>query len=50
MVEIRLVKGKMVIAPVQASGWTLDEFLAGITEDNLHREIDTGLAVGKEIW
>jgi len=49
-VEISIVKGKIVITPVPAPGWTLDELLAGITKDNLHNEVDTGSAVGNEIW
>ncbi len=49
-VEISIVEGKVVITPVPASNWTLDELLAGITKDNLHNEVDTGFAVGKEIW
>lgn len=38
-VEISIIKGKIIITPVQAPGWTLDELLAGITKDNLHTEI-----------
>jgi antitoxin MazE len=29
---------------------TLEQLLAGVTEDNIHEEIDTGNPVGKEIW
>ena len=29
---------------------TLDELLAGITEDNLHEEVDFGPPVGRENW
>jgi antitoxin MazE len=50
VVEISIVKGKIIITPVSAPGWTLDELLAGITKDNLHSEVDTGYAVGIEIW
>lgn len=50
LVEISLVKGKIIITPVPAPTWTLEELLAGITEDNLHHEVDTGGAVGKEVW
>ena len=28
----------------------LDKLLAGVTDDNLHAEVDTGHAVGKEAW
>ncbi len=48
LVEISLVEGKIVIAPVSASTWTLDDLLAGITPENLHTEVDSGRAVGNE--
>jgi antitoxin MazE len=41
-VEINLDEGKIVITPVSTRGWTLDELLEGIKEDNLHQEIDIG--------
>ncbi len=50
LVEISLVKGKIVITPVSMPNWSLDDLLAGITPDNLHGEADTGSPVGNEIW
>jgi len=50
LVEISIVQGKIIVTPVAASSWTLDELLAGITKDNLHTEVDTGFAVGNEVW
>jgi len=50
LVEISFVKGKIIITPVPTPTWTLEELLAGITKDNLHNEIDTGPAVGNEVW
>ena len=49
-VEISIVKGKIVITPAPAPSWTLEELLAGVTKDNLHDEVDTGFAVGNEVW
>lgn len=49
-VELSLVEGKLVVAPVKKPVHTLDSLLAGVTEDNLHGEVDTGPAVGKEAW
>jgi antitoxin MazE len=49
-VEISLVDGQIIIKPVTKRRWTLDELLAGVTKKNLHTEIDTGAAVGKEVW
>lgn len=50
LVEISLVKGNIIVKPVSAPRWTLDELVAGITKDNLHTEVDTGFAIGNEIW
>ena len=50
LVEMSIVKGKIVITPVPAPSWTLEELLAGINRNNLHHEIDTGNAVGNEVW
>jgi len=50
LVEISIVEGKIIVTPVSAPSWTLDELLAGITKDNLHTEVDTGLALGNEVW
>jgi len=49
-VEISLTDGQLVIKPVTESKPTLRQLLAGVTEENLHHEIDTGHAVGKETW
>ena len=49
-VEISLRQGKVVLEPVEALPLTLDELLDGVTEENLHREVDTGPPVGKEVW
>ncbi|WP_445630033.1 AbrB/MazE/SpoVT family DNA-binding domain-containing protein [Nostoc sp. DSM 114167] len=40
----------IVITPQQRKKYTLDELLEGMTPDNLHSEIDTGSAVGNEVW
>lgn len=50
LVEISIVKGQIIVTPVPAPSWTLDELLAGITEENLHAEVETGTAVGNEVW
>lgn len=34
----------------RGSAITLDMLLAGITEENLHEEIETGSPVGNEVW
>jgi antitoxin MazE len=47
-VELSLSEGALLIRP--ARSWTLDELLQGVTESNLHGELDFGPAVGREIW
>ncbi len=49
-VEISIVDGQIVITPVAAPSWTLEELLAGINKNNIHQEVDTGSAVGNEVW
>ena len=49
-VELSLEEGRLVITPVGKSAYSLGALLAGVTEDNLHNEVDTGPSVGKEIW
>lgn len=49
-VEVSLVNGQLVIAPVVEPALTLEHLLAQVTEDNLHGEIGTGPAVGREVW
>lgn len=50
LVEISLVDGQIIVTPVQAPRWTLEELLAGITKKNIHHEVDAGPAVGNEVW
>jgi antitoxin MazE len=49
LVEMSIRDGQIVIKPVQTPQYRLDDLLAQITDDNLHGEIDTGIAVGREI-
>ena len=50
LVELALVDGKLIVVPVAEPALTLDQLLAGVTEQNLHGEVDTGQATGNEIW
>jgi antitoxin MazE len=49
-VELSLADGKLMVTPVTKPKPTLEELLAKITEENLHREVDTGSAMGNETW
>jgi antitoxin MazE len=50
LVEISIVDGQIIITPVAVPSWTLEELLAGINKNNIHHEVDTGFAVGNEVW
>jgi antitoxin MazE len=50
LVELSLVDGKLIVSPLAEPVVALNQLLAGITEDNLHGEVETGPAVGNEIW
>ena len=50
MVEISVVDGQIIVKPVSAPSWSLDELLAGVKKNNIHQEIETGSAAGNEVW
>ncbi|MFU8891842.1 MAG: AbrB/MazE/SpoVT family DNA-binding domain-containing protein [Anaerosomatales bacterium] len=49
-IEMRLVKGGLLLEP--SSTWvpTLGELLDAVDEASLHDEVDTGPAQGREVW
>ncbi len=48
--EMQMEDQKLIVSPVSKEGLTLEQLLAEITEENLHEEVDTGPATGKEAW
>lgn len=49
-VDISVVQGKLVAVPLQEKKYSLQELLSYVTKKNLHGEVDTSGAVGKEVW
>lgn len=49
-VEVSLADGKLIITPVAKPKLTLKQLLARVTKENLHREVDSGPAIGNETW
>jgi antitoxin MazE len=49
-VEIVAIDGNLTIKPRRQKQYSLEELIAGITPENRHGEIDTGMSVGEEIW
>ena len=48
-VDLSIGDGKHIITPITEKEYSLKELLAGVSEDNLHEEFDTGIPVGKEL-
>ena len=49
-IDLSVVDGSLVIKPRSRKRYSLDELIQGITPENLHSEIDSGIAVGNEVW
>jgi antitoxin MazE len=49
VVDLSIEGEAIIVRPVRRNRRSLDELLAGITDDNLHAEVDFGPAVGKEL-
>lgn len=50
-VNISVQGHAIVIEPVREQKvYSLEQLLAGVREENLHREADYGIAEGKEVW
>lgn len=49
-VEMSLRNGKLIVVPADTPKFTLKQLLSQVTKKNLHYEVDTGQAVGGEVW
>ena len=49
-VDIFLEGDRLVIRPIRRKKYQLSDLLSQVREDNLHEEILTGDAVGRESW
>ncbi len=50
LVEVSLKGRSLLVKPVREEGYRLDQLLEGVTEDNIHQEVDAGGPVGREAW
>ena len=48
-VEVSLQRGEVRLRPVRPR-WKLRQLLIGVTKKNLHAEVESGPAVGRESW
>lgn len=49
-VDISLHGSAVIVRPARQTRAALDVLLEQVTEQNRHTEIDTGAAVGREVW
>ena len=50
LVEVSLRDGTLIVSPLRQPIVTLADLLKDVTEQNLHHEVETGPAVGGEVW
>jgi antitoxin MazE len=49
-VDLTLDEGRLIVTPLAAPSYELEDLLAQVTPENLHSEVDTGSSVGDEAW
>lgn len=49
-VDVREEGGRVIIEPIAAPSYDLDDLLARMTPDTFHEEVDFGRPVGGEAW
>lgn len=49
-VDIVVIDGNLVIKPKIRKRYSLDDLISAITPENLHTEVENGIAVGNEAW
>jgi len=49
-VDLALEDGELIIRPSRVKKYDLATLLRQVTDDNVHAEIDTGRAAGREVW
>jgi len=50
VVDVSVSDGRLVAAPLRAPKPRLKDLLDKVTRRNVHAEVDTGRAVGREVW
>ena len=49
-VDLSLTDAGLLLTPARPAVPRLEDLLAGVTRRNLHGEVGTGPAVGREVW
>lgn len=50
LVDLSVVKGKLVATPAARKKTPLSQLLAQVSRANIHGEVETGPSVGREAW
>lgn len=50
LVTVSISEGKLLLELAPEPHYTLEQLMAEVKTDNLHHEIETGPAVGLEVW
>jgi antitoxin MazE len=50
VVDLSVREGKVIIEPAKKPKYRLEDLLKGVTKKNAHHSVDTGPAVGREVW
>ena len=49
-VDISVDDGQLIVRPIRRRRYVLADLLEAVNEENVHREVETGEAVGREAW
>lgn len=49
-VDLSLDNGRLIVRTARSRVYRLEDLLSGVNKDNLHEEIPTGDAAGREAW
>ena len=49
-VNIREEDGRIIIEPLEPTRYDIATLVAGITDENRHEVVETGMPAGKEVW
>jgi antitoxin MazE len=49
-VDLVVIDGNLVIKPKIRKRYSLEKLISAITPENVHTEVESGIAVGNEAW
>ena len=50
VVDLTVQEGKVIIEAARKRKYRLEDLLKGMSKKNIHASVDTGPAVGREVW